>query len=59
MTAANWLTTQFGLRWDWMYREVGTVVPIKPPFVVENSLVGAASIVLPASEEYEYLAMFR
>lgn len=59
VTAANWITTQFGLRWDWMYRVFGTVVPIKPPFVIENGLAGAASIVLPASQEYEYLAMFR
>lgn len=59
VTAANWLTRQFNLRWDWMYRVMNTVVPIKPPFVVENSQLGMASIVLPASETYEYLPMFR
>lgn len=59
VTAANWLTTQFGLRWDWMYRVVSTVVPIKPPFIVENSQLGMASIVLPATQAYEYLPLFR
>lgn len=59
VTAANWKTRQFDLRWDWMYRVVDTVIPIRPPFIVENSQMGMASIVLPASEEYEYLPMFR
>lgn len=59
VTAANWVTIQFGLRWDWMYRVTGTVVPIKPPIVFENSQMGMASIVLPATATYEYLPMFR
>lgn len=59
VTAARWVTTQHGLRWDFMYRPAGTVTPLKPPIVAENSQVGQAAVVLPATDEYEYLPLFR
>lgn len=58
VTVLVWLTTQNGLRWDFMYRPAGTVVPIKPPIVSEDARQGMAAIVLPRGE-YEYLPDFR
>lgn len=58
VTALRWVTTQHGLRWDFMYRPTGTVVPLKPPIVAENAQQGQAAVVLPQGS-YEWLPMFR
>lgn len=58
VSVMSWVTTQHGLRWDFMYRPTGTTTPIKPPIISENASQGQAAVVLPQGS-YEYLPMFR
>lgn len=57
VTVLVWLAVQ-DVRWDFMKRQLGTVVWMKPPIVVENASLGMASIVLP-QDSYEFLPLAR
>lgn len=56
VTVLSWVTHQHSIRWHFLYREAGSTVWKKPPFVSENAPLGMAAIVLPTGS-YEFLPL--